>query len=685
MSTRVWAVLFLVAVGSMALADGPADNIPANVRRIPKLGIDVPAERRATLEQGLASLASKLALLRTQAAEQKDPRITELLPDIEIYHKAIHDALQYQEIFEAREIDFATQALATGHQRADQLSQGAAPWTTARGLVVRGYKSKIDGSVQPYGLVIPESYSSQGPGKFRCDLWFHGRGETLSELNFLRDRTNNVGQISPEDTIVLHPYGRYCNAFKFAGEIDVLEALEAAQRHYRIDEDRIGCRGFSMGGAAAWQFAVHYPDRWFAATPGAGFSETPEFLKVFQKEEVRPTWWEQRLWQMHDCPGWAINLRHCPTIAYSGELDAQKQAADIMERALADEGIELVHIIGPQTKHAIHADSKREIEKRLSSLARIGRPWQDQDLIFTTYTLRYPRMQWLTIEGMEEHWTRAEVAASLLAGEIDLDVAGVTDLSLSFPAGEAPLDVQSPVLLVIGEQELEAQGAKSDRSWSANLHKVRGEWRLGKRPEAGLRKRPGLQGPIDDAFMDSFIFVRPTGKAWHEAVGKWSDSELERAIEHWRRHFRGAARVKNDTEITPDDIASANLILWGDPSSNAVLKQIAEKLPIRWDEKQIDAGAKQHDSSGHALVAIYPNPQNPGRYIVLNSSFTFREYAYLNNARQVAMLPDWAVVDLSTPPNSIWPGKIVDADFFDEAWQLKVSPERAELLRAAGK
>ncbi|MCU0878304.1 MAG: hypothetical protein MUF06_11015 [Pirellulaceae bacterium] len=610
MSTRVWAVLFLVAVGSMALADGPADNIPANVRRIPKLGIDVPAERRATLEQGLASLASKLALLRTQAAEQKDPRITELLPDIEIYHKAIHDALQYQEIFEAREIDFATQALATGHQRADQLSQGAAPWTTARGLVVRGYKSKIDGSVQPYGLVIPESYSSQGPGKFRCDLWFHGRGETLSELNFLRDRTNNVGQISPEDTIVLHPYGRYCNAFKFAGEIDVLEALD---------------------------------------------------------------------------PGWAINLRHCPTIAYSGELDAQKQAADIMERALADEGIELVHIIGPQTKHAIHADSKREIEKRLSSLARIGRPWQDQDLIFTTYTLRYPRMQWLTIEGMEEHWTRAEVAASLLAGEIDLDVAGVTDLSLSFPAGEAPLDVQSPVLLVIGEQELEAQGAKSDRSWSANLHKVRGEWRLGKRPEAGLRKRPGLQGPIDDAFMDSFIFVRPTGKAWHEAVGKWSDSELERAIEHWRRHFRGAARVKNDTEITPDDIASANLILWGDPSSNAVLKQIAEKLPIRWDEKQIDAGAKQHDSSGHALVAIYPNPQNPGRYIVLNSSFTFREYAYLNNARQVAMLPDWAVVDLSTPPNSIWPGKIVDADFFDEAWQLKVSPERAELLRAAGK
>jgi hypothetical protein len=67
-----------------------------------------------------------------------------------------------------------------------------------------------------------------------------------------------------------------------------------------------------MGGAAAWHFAVHYPDRWFAANPGAGFSETPEFLKVFQQETLQPTWWEQKLWNLYDCNHWAINLRHCP-------------------------------------------------------------------------------------------------------------------------------------------------------------------------------------------------------------------------------------------------------------------------------------------------------------------------------------------------------------------------------------
>jgi hypothetical protein len=177
--------------------------------------------------------------------------------------------------------------------------------------------------------------------------------------------------------------------------------------------------------------------------------------------------------------------------------------------------------------------------------------------------------------------------------------------------------------------------------------------------------------------MDRFIFVRPTGKSWHEELAKWSSLELERAIEHWRRHFRGQAIVKDDTAITPDDIQSANLILWGDPSSNAVLKQCAAKLPIEWTQENIVVGNRDFPSDKHALIAIYPNPLNPNRYIVLNSSFTFRDYAYLNNARQVPMLPDWAVVDLTTPPNSVWPGKIADADFFDERWRLKVSEQRS--------
>ncbi len=63
------------------------------------------------------------------------------------------------------------------------------------------------------------------------------------------------------------------------------------------------------------------------------------------------------------------------------------------------------------------------------------------------------------------------------------------------------------------------------------------------------------------------------------------------------------------------------------------------------------------------------------RYVVTNSSFTFREYAYLNNARQIPMLPDWAVVDLRQKPDAIRPGKIAEADFFGEQWEVRPSHE----------
>ncbi|MBI5761496.1 MAG: prolyl oligopeptidase family serine peptidase [Planctomycetales bacterium] len=669
-TSSILAVM-LLAGPVIVFADGPQDNIPNNVRRVPALGIEVPAEQRDKLQAGIDELTKSIQSLATS----KDARVRGLIPDVAVYHKAVHDALKYQEFFNPNEIKIAFDLLAEGQQRAKDLAAGNAPWTKAKGLVVRGYISKIDGSIQPYGLVVPESYNPDGGPRHRLDIWFHGRGETLSELSFVQGRRTQVGTFAPADTIVLHPYGRYCNANKFAGEVDVFEALDSTKSRYRIDDDRISVRGFSMGGAACWQFAVHDADRWFAANPGAGFSETPQFLKVFQKEELKPTWWEQRLWRMYNCDEWATNLHHCPTVAYSGEEDSQKQAADVMQAALAKVGIDMTHIIGPKTKHAYHPEARDEVARRLDLLAVRGRNRVPSTVSFVSHTLKYNRMHWVAVDGIAEHWQSATVEARLTGpAEVTVTTHGVTDLTLAFDSGFGPFPLDFGIDVKIDKQLVVGPQSKSDRSWSISLHRDGDKWKAGRRPDAGLRKRHNLQGPIDDAFMDSFVFVKPTGKAKHAAVGSWAAGELDRAIEHWRRHFRGEARVKLDTEVTDADIASSHLILWGDAASNKVLARVIDKLPIRWTDTVIQAGDGKFAADQHALIAIHPNPLNPQRYIVLNSSFTFRDFAYLNNARQVPMLPDWAVVDLRTPPNAVWPGKVAKAGFFGEQWQY-VEPQ----------
>lgn len=670
-----------VSISLVARADGPADNKSDQVRPVPPPGIAIPDAEKEALTAGFQPLQAKLDELQKPT---NDKRLAALrsacFADVAVLLSAVKDAVTYGEFFNPNEFNTARSLLQLGMERADQLLAGTAPWTTETGLVIRGYQSKIDGSFQPYGLVIPANYNPQGTDAVRLDIWCHGRGETLSEVSFLGQRRTQVGAISPPNAIVLHLYGRYCNANKLAGEIDCLEALRAVQSQYRIDEDRIVMRGFSMGGAAAWQFAVHYTDLFAAAAPGAGFSETPEFLKFFQKETLNPSPYEKTLWHLYDCPDWCANLTQLPTIAYSGENDIQKQAADIMETALAKEKIELVHLIGPKTGHSYHPDAAAEIERRLASIVARGRNRIPKKIEFVTYSLRYNHMHWLHVDSLAKHWEQARVSAefdfltadvTINTPQIIVNPRNVTGFTLNFEPGWFPHGPRQRVNVMLSGQEFEVRG-KSDFSFRAQFHFTADGWKQGPRPEQpGLvRKRPGLQGPIDDAFLDSFLFVKGTGKPSHEKVGKWVEAESTRAVEHWRKQFRGHARVKNDSEIKDEDIAAHNLVLWGDPSSNSILARIADKLPIKWNAQSVTVGDQTYPSSRHVPVLIYPNPLNPQKYVVLNSGFTFRDYDYLNNARQVPKLPDWAVIDLDTPPNPRTPGKVVAADFFNEEWQL---------------
>ncbi len=665
----------------------------ANVRILPPVGIEVSVADRADLERNLATLKAKIAEL----AERKDAKTKSLLPDVAIFSRAVESALQNNEFFATGDIAKAQQLLKIGTTRAEQLRTGQPEWTQQMGLIPRGYVSRIDGSVQPFGVVVPDTYQPVSNAKYRLDIWLHGRNEKLSEINFLDERQKQAGQFTPADTIVLHVYGRYCNAFKFAGEIDVLEALDAVKRQYHIDEDRVAMRGFSMGGAGCWHLAVHYTDHWVVATPGAGFAETEEYLKLTPAALDALPDWQRKLFHWYDCPDWAGNLYQCPTIAYNGADDPQKQAADVMEKALEKEGISLKRIIGPGTKHAYHPDSKKEIEAAVDSIVELGRDRHPPEVHFTTYTLRYNQMFWVHVEGLAEHWQESRVDAIATSADeqtvIAVDSKNVTDLTLSFPPGWAPFDITKPVQVAIDDQELDAPRALSDRSWTCHLHRgeadgdVLGQWQMGPRDSNGLRKRPGLQGPIDDAFMDAFIIVRPTGKSSRAAVSGWVQAEMDRAIREWRLQFRGEPRVKDDTAVTDDDIASANLILWGDAESNSVIKRIADQLPIRWQQDNILMGRDKYTAVDHVPVMIYPNPLNSNRYVVLNSGFTFREGDYGSNARQVPRLPDWAIIDIRTPHDANRPGKIEAANFFGEKWELNpagAKPDKNKTANAKG-
>ncbi|HXI53477.1 MAG TPA: prolyl oligopeptidase family serine peptidase [Candidatus Saccharimonadales bacterium] len=672
MRFQILSWMFLSWLAAAAVAGAAAPSAP---REAPPVGLRLPEEQRAELERGVAELGREIQELRPLLRQR--PALAGLEPDVEIFRKAVQFALRLDEFYRTNDVAIARRLLADGIARARELRAGRAPWLTATGLVVRGYVSKLDGSVQPYGLIVPPTWEPGAPRRHRLDVWLHGRDDRLTELKFLGDRQRSYGEFAPSDTFVLHPYGRFCNAFKFAGEMDVLEAMAHVATHYPIDEHRRAVRGFSMGGAGCWHLAVHYPGVWRAAAPGAGFAETAEYTGILAKSPAPPDF-EQRLWHLYDAADYALNLFQCPTIAYSGELDKQRQAAEVMARAMQAEGLELRHLIGPGVQHAYEPQTKRALAQQFDELMARGRePWPAQ-VRWTSWTLRYNQLEWVTVDRLQRHWERARVEARVEPRRSDAKgprvVVGSTNVAaLRLNLADAPNSMKQagPVQVVLDGQPFSYPGWTEAASAAGRGYELkRRHWteRSAREMDSGFPppKAHGLQGPVDDAFLDRFLFVRPTGRPLQSATGDWTQTEMTRARDEWRAQFRGEVRITDDTAITAEDIRDSHLILWGDPQSNQLLGRICSQLPLRWDGRQVRLAGKKFEANGHVPVLVYPNPLNPGRYVVLNSGFTFWEFRRASNALQTPKLPDFAVRRLGEESNR----GIIYAGFFGEHWEV---------------
>ena len=314
------------------------------VRRLPKVGMGLvlwivsslgwaqepmatPAGLTAEEFQQLREeVARQEAALRTMWAAASSEAEQDRVADAAVYAKGVAWALRYDSRFEAADVQLLKTALTKGADRLAALEQGELPWGGQLGRVVRGYRSRVDGSVQPFGLVVPRAL--QGGRPLRLDVVLHGstRPVGLSELRFMgRFQEGAAGAVSlDEPYLELHPLGRVENCYRWAGETDVWEAIEAVCRQYPIDRDRIVLRGMSMGASGTWHLGLKHPDRFVALGPYCGyvdthrFSETP--LESFVRVGELPDHQEQGL-HMLDSVDYAANGSMVPAIACMGAKD----------------------------------------------------------------------------------------------------------------------------------------------------------------------------------------------------------------------------------------------------------------------------------------------------------------------------------------------------------------------------
>src|SRR5207244_10986586 len=127
---------------------------------------------------------------------------------------------RFDEFFDKKDVGTTLAVLDRGLERVKQMREkGPAPWAVARGAVARGFHSRVDGSVQPYAVIVPEGLELSREKRARLDVVLHGRDQTISEARFLARFDGKPTPSGPEadaqGKITLHVFGRGNNAYRW--------------------------------------------------------------------------------------------------------------------------------------------------------------------------------------------------------------------------------------------------------------------------------------------------------------------------------------------------------------------------------------------------------------------------------------------------------------------------------------
>ena len=549
----------------------------------------------------------------------------------------------------------------TIHADLSSLLGGNDTFPAKRGCFLRSYRSELDGSLQSYSIAVPKGYTGETP--FPLMVTLHGHG-------WYRPFQGHPQRVV-DGVIMVAPHGRGSIDYMLAAERDVLAVIDDVLRDYRIDRDRVIIEGHSMGGTGSWQLGVHHPDRFSAIAPVCGNADRRAWADWDQTpgktpEPIPPRFQALRefLLDSVDPVTYAGNLLHLPALAAHGSRDNTVPVGNSrnMAERLKALGCPVTYLEFPWVGHWGFPNSF--YDTRWTWMLEQRRPAAPQRVRLKAASLRHGSAYWVRIDRMLEPLAFAEIDARRLDdGRFEVATKNVAALSLDLRAfGDAA------ATLAIDGQEASAKGPAP-----AFVRDRHGNWAQSRLPR-GLAKKAGLEGPVGDVSLGSFLLVRgtTTDDAWEREMIR---REVEARAHDWERLFNCRPRVKDDTAVTEEDIAAHHLVLYGGPDANAVTKRIARKLPVRIESERIRVGRQTFSGPDVGAVLCYPNPLNPERYVAVLAGLSPAALDQVSNrfGNFFGWGPydnypwfDYAVFDARTRS----PETFLCVGFFDQRWEL---------------
>jgi len=428
------------------------------------------------------------------------------------------------------------------------------------------FKSKIDGSLQPLLVKVPEDYNTGTTWPLLVTL--HGLGDS----SILVDQIESMVQIGP--------YGRGSVWFTGIGREDVFECIETAKRIFPIDEDRIYLCGFSMGAVATFKLGLSYPDMWAACVPVCGSCEDIDLVE---------------------------NGRSVAFWIHTGARDrvlGPGYSRRAYQRARKLGFCNWYYSKHKQMGHSFEINWK-QVEKWLSGIKRMHNP---REVSFCTRSLNASKAYWIEITGMETYGLKARIKAKITGQNINIVTENISSYTLRLNSdlvdlGQAIRVVENGKVIFDGLLNNDGLFVKKEKECN--------------RP---IFKRPGLCGPLWDIYTSSCVLVYGTDAKEQALIDAARSCAISFSDPRWMDKV--SFRIIPDTAVSKQDLERNNLVLFGNERTNRILAAISDRLPIRMSGNCVAVGDAKYYGQAIGYVLIFQNPLNPDKYVAVFSGNT---------------------------------------------------------------
>jgi len=524
------------------------------------------------------------------------------------------------------------------------------------------FVSEIDGSVQYYGLTP----ATPAPGDPTPGLVLSLHGASVEAMGQAGSYQNKpwVHIVAPTNR---RPYGFDWEDW---GRVDAMEVLAHAKALLHPDPRRQYLSGHSMGGHGTWQLGVHFPDRFAAIGPSAGWISFFSYAGSVIPEAPNPV--EKlflRALSPSDTLALAPNYLHEGIYILHGDADdnVPVEQARTMREKLGTFHPDFCYYEQPGANHwwgnqCMDWPRMYEFFKH----HQLPDPAEVTQVKFKTASPGVSAScHWATVEQQTEILSPSTIEASFdpVARRFSVTTGNIARFSLSL----AHIPTGSPVSLLADGQAIAnpVSPAGTQRLW---LTRQGDQWSVSGQPSL-KEKGPHRMGPFKEGFGHRMVLVY--GTAGDAAENAWAMAKARFDAETFWYRGNGSLDIVADRSFSLEKFPDRGVVLYGHAESNSAWASLLAASPVQVRRGAITAGSQTFTGDNLTGLFVYPRPDSDTASVVAISGTGLpglRATDRLPYFLAGVAWPDYTL--LSTDALLTKSAGVLKAGFFNNQWEL---------------